>query len=87
MFSPIFQTKQKSLAADYEHAHNFDDIQHHFEKFQIAKKDLGVTDEGTLNIDETDFWIGMKKHTWSFLLMQKSPCFSSILTNKITLPL
>ena len=68
-----FKRKQKPLAADRKHAHNLDDMQRHFEKFQIAKEDLGVTDEDTWNMDETGFRIGCGKTHWVISTYAKKP--------------
>ena len=48
-------------------------MQQHFEKFQIVKEDLGVTDEDTSNIDETGFRIGSGKTHWVISTHAKKP--------------
>ena len=70
-----FKRKQKPLATDRKHAHNLGDMQQHFEKFQIVKEDLGVTDEDTWNMDETGFRIGCGKTHWVISTHAKKPLF------------
>ena len=48
-------------------------MQQHFEKFQIVKEDLGVTDEDTWNMDETGFRIGCGKTHWVISTHAKKP--------------
>ncbi len=48
-------------------------MKQHFEKFQIAKEDLGVTDEDTWNMDETGFRIGCGKTHWVISTHAKKP--------------
>lgn len=39
-------------------------MKQYIQNFQIAKEDLGLTDEDTLIMDEIGIWIGCKKTYW-----------------------
>ena len=69
----FYKKKQKPLAIERKNAHNEDNFKDYFVKYKGIRIDKGITDEDTLNMDETEFRAGCGRAHWIITLGPDKP--------------